>query len=56
MASTTIYTSAVEWGASSFSNTGDLKVGRTSDDKYYKGRITFPEVSADWTISKITLK
>lgn len=56
MASKTIYTTAVEWGASSFSNTGDLKVGLTSSGASYRGRITFPVVPADWTISKITLK
>lgn len=52
---TTIYTTDVVWGASSFSSTGDLKVGKTNADKYYKGRIKFGTMSDEWRISSVKL-
>lgn len=55
MGTTTIYTSDVVWGASSFNSTGDLKVGRTSENKYYKGRITFSSIASIERIKSVKL-
>jgi hypothetical protein len=52
----TIYTTECVWGSSSFNSTTDLKVGRTSSDTYYKGRVKFAAIPASWVIQSITLK
>lgn len=52
----TFYTTECLWGSSSFNNTTDLKVGRTSADVYYKGRVKFTAIPKSWIIQSITLK
>lgn len=52
----TIYTTECVWGSSSFNSTTDLKVGRTSSDTYYKGRVKFAAIPANWVIQSITLR
>ena len=52
----TIYTIDCVWGASSFNSTRDLKVGRTSSNTYYRGRVAFAAIPKSWVIQSITLR